>query len=83
MAEVKWEDDLWIGYHDCETCGGGSEAVEIWAYEDGTYYVSVSTGCYGGESIDEAPKQEAIEVLERWVDLDPRVSRLIERVKND
>lgn len=83
MAEVKWEDGLWIGDFDCETCGSNREGVEIWAYEDGTYYVDVSIGCYGGESIDEATKQKAIEVLERWVDLDPRVSRLIERVKND
>lgn len=83
MAEVKWENDVWIGDSDCATCGGGGESVEIWAYEDGTYYVSVSVGCYGGETVDEATKQKAIEVLERWIDLHPHVSRLIERIKND
>lgn len=84
MEEVKWEDGVYLSSgSDCETCGWTPEEVEVVAYEDGTYYVSVSIGCYGGESADEAPKQIVIEVLERWVDLDPRVSRLIERVKND
>lgn len=83
MAEVRWEDGVYLPGSDCETCGWTPEEVEVVAYDNDTFDVSVRVGCYGGESIDEASSEKAQELLTAYLFMSNGVQRLIERVKND
>lgn len=78
-----WFEEVFIGFNDCETCGSNNEIIEVDRFDDGLYSVLVSVGCYSGESEYEVSGERAVEVLDNWTHLDPRVQTLIERIKND
>jgi hypothetical protein len=57
----SWE--LYLGYSECETCGGSGEALSVELF-DGQAEARYTVGCFGGDSKSGTPADVAAWLLD-------------------
>lgn len=63
MSDLTRSWELYLGYSECETCGGSGESLSVELF-DGQAEARYSVGCFGGDSKSGAPADVAAWLLD-------------------
>lgn len=63
MTDLVRSWELYLGYSECETCGGTGESLSVELF-DGQATASYSVGCFGGDSKAGTPADVAAWLLD-------------------